>query len=474
MSMDIESGPARGTPFVNTSGGMEISVTDGKQVVGVVAEVLEHRRQRLGKLIGLAGMPRHGKTEFAKQVRDKRKFAQEDIRDYAAGGKTYGNMVNIYFLPANPRRDVLIDLAGEDFQEFGRYASGIPEVMQRVLWPVLPALDGLVIFIALPYLWAAWNDTDESGRFREPQESELRSTERATLETINSATLLVKYAMVAKQLARVRRAHPNINLTEPEGHEGFWAPGRHAIDEAFPAVDPLDIPVFVAFSKSDLCETLTHPGGLRTPPLPANGAKRYHAFVRPDASDPLILGMQAFPRLYEFLSKYVRYFKFDFVQAIRDTSAQPDPSVLRGQSAIPDLRGVESALEFVADHAWTLGSPGTARAVEWSQRADPDRWTPDGIRKSLGETWPAAVPVFAPDPPAPAAPSPAEATVAATPRVYSALPPSRDTAAESPPPVGTRDMMPWSSEEPPPRGDGRRDPLPEETGGTPDGWVDQL
>lgn len=432
MSIDVESGPARGTPVVNTSGGKEIPITDESQAAKVVEEVLDHRRRGLGKLVGLAGMPRHGKTEFAKQVRDNRKFGQEEIRAYELQ-KTYANMVNVYFLPGEQRRDVLLDLAGEDFEEFGRYSSGIPLVMQRILWPVLPRLDGLVVFVALPYLWNEWNHPDGSSGVMDPTSQQVRITEEKTAEMINSTVLLLKYAMVARQLDRVRKAHPNLQLTKPQDHSGLWAPDRHTIDEAFKAVVVLDIPVFIAFSKADLCETLTHPLGLRTPPLPANAKAQYHARIQPELSDPLILGMQAFPRLHEFLSKHVRYFKYDFVQVIRDITDTPSPqqAPLIGHGGVADLRGVESALEFVADHPWGIGSPGTAKAVEWSRRTNPDRWTREGMQKALGQTWTATMPTFvympAPQPPPAPEPEPARA------RNVPLLPPIpyRDTAPEA-------------------------------------------
>jgi hypothetical protein len=432
MSIDAESGPARGTPFVNTSGGREINVKDEAQAAKVVDEILEHRRRGLGKLVGLAGLPRHGKTEFAKQARDNRKFGQEEIREYAQQ-KTYGGMVNVYFLPGEQRRDVLIDLAGEDFQDFGRYSSGIPDVMQRILWPALPRLDGLVMFVALPLLWDAWNHPDGTGGALDPTVQQVRITEETTAEMINSTTLLLKYAMVARQLGRVRKTHPNLKLTKPEGHSGLWAPDRHTIDEAFKAVGALDIPVFIAFSKADLCETVIHPTGLRTPPLPANAKAQYHARIQPELSDPLVLGMQAFPRLHEFLSKHVRYFKYDFVQVIRDASQLPsaDHAPLLGQGGVADLRGVESALEFVADHPWGIGSPGTVKAVEWSRRTDPDRWTRGGMQKALGQTWAATMPTFAYMSAPPASPPP-PLTESVPARVISLPPiPDQDVAPEA-------------------------------------------
>jgi hypothetical protein len=421
MSIDIESGPAREEPYRNPSGAEEISVIDERQVAEEVKEILEHQRRNLGKLVGLVGLPRHGKTEFAKQARDNRKFGREDITEYAVG-KTHSAMLNIYFLPGRERRDVLIDFAGEDFQDFGRYTSGLPEVMKRFLWPIIPTLDGLVVFVALPYLWNAWNLSDENGKLVNPSEQQVRITEDTTAEMINSITVLLKYALVARQLGRVRKTQPNLKLTQPKGYKGFWAPDRHTIDEAFRMVNPLDIPVFIAFSKADLCQTPAHPVGLRTPPLPANGNARYHAHIQPETSDPLILGMQAFPRLHEFLSRYVRYFKYDFVQVLRDHTIDPNPleaPLIREGGAV-DLRGVESVLEFVTDHPWRFGSPGVAKAVEWSRRADPDRWTYDGMQKALGGTSSAAIPAFVdiPAPPVPPVTEPLRFLSAPVPAPY--------------------------------------------------------
>jgi hypothetical protein len=387
MSIGAEPGSVSRPSFRNVSGGEEIAVTDEVEAARAVRETLEHRRKGNGKLIGLAGMSRHGKTEFAKQVRDRRKFGPDEIRQYAAG-KTHGGFVNLYRLPGEElfRRDVLIDLAGEDFHEFGRYASDVPLVMQRVLWPVLPHLDGLVVFIALPYLWDAWNQVERQGALRPPTAAELRSTEEATADMLNSTMLLLKYALVARQVKRLSRNHPG--LVRPSGHAGPWAPERHAVDEAFKSLEPMELPVFVAFSKSDLCCTPSRRGGLRTPPLPVNGTQQYHARVRPEATDPLVLAMQAFPRLYEFLSKHVRYFKFDFIHVIRDTTPNPNASEAPGigEGGEPELKGVESALEFLGDHGWGFAAGGTVKAIDWSRRRDPDRWRRENLRAALGET----------------------------------------------------------------------------------------
>lgn len=401
MTIDNEPAPSHAAAPAHDAAAETINVNDEAGAREAVAKVLHHRKQGWGKLIGMAGMPRHGKTVFAQQVQGESKFGPEEIVDYKVG-KTYGGYVNFYYLPGQYRQDVLIDLAGEDFQEFGRYRSDVPLVMKRVLWETLPHLDALIVFVALPILWDEWSRAGGSG----PSDAGIRRTEVATDEMIESTTLLLRYALVAKELDRARKERGRQELTRPTDFMGPWAPTRQAIDGAFKKVAPLDIPVFFAFSKADVCAPPARPHGLTTPPLPPNAKSQYHAYVHPDKTDPLVLGMEAFPKLYKFLSEHVRYFKFDFLNVIRDRRRNPDPLTAPsvGKGGIRELCGAASALEFVAEHGWRLPAGGTAKAVKWARRAHPERWNRDGKRQALGETWDADVSEFPPELPEPPEP----------------------------------------------------------------------
>ena len=355
----------------------------------MVAKLLEHRRRGEGKLIGLAGLPRHGKSEFARQLRDHLSINVQEVEDYS---KTYSNFVNIYYLPARHRRDVLIDLAGEDFEKFGDADIPINDiaVMTSLLWPVLAQLDGIILFVSLPNLWSDLNVvSDASGQRMPPVSAAEGEAARLAERMSRSIQTLLKYTLVAKRLKQIRSARPGLDLPATT-QQGVALPNRALIDDAFTVGGPLSIPVFIAFSKADIFSTKRRRDGLLTGPLTVTKRRTQQAVITPETADPLVLGALAFPELYRFLEQHVRYFKFDYVQAIHDSSPTPSPVAVSADArglAHADLRGVLPAMEFLTEHPWGLTTPGTARALKIDRRLNRGRWT-EALAKLLGDRAP--------------------------------------------------------------------------------------
>jgi hypothetical protein len=394
---DPEPDQAPAERRTDRSGGDEVPVKDPALAQKLVDELLAHRAKGEGKLIGLAGLSRHGKSEFAKKLRDHLSVNVQSVEDYA---KTYAGFINLYYLPARHRRDALLDLAGEDFDKFGDPDVAINEiaVMTRLLWPVLAKLDGIVLFVSLPLLWSAWNSvSDETGQRLTPSEADQAATRLQTERMVRSIQTLLKYTIVAKQLKQIRKARPGLYLPATTG-AGQPLPTRAVIDDAFKAGGPLSIPVFIAFSKSDLFCTPVRTDGLRTAPLAIGRDRTRQAVITPEGADPLVLGAHAFPDLYRFLEKHVRYFKFDYVQVIHDPSQQPGVDAVKKQAqqqAYADLRGVMPALEFLTEHPWgfpaVFPTPGTAATIRFERLRNPKRWS-NTVSTLLGGSAPAAAP----------------------------------------------------------------------------------
>ncbi|MFL5384014.1 MAG: hypothetical protein ACJ8GN_15945 [Longimicrobiaceae bacterium] len=393
LSQEPEPSQAPLERRTDASGGDYVPVTDPAHAQTLVTELLQHRGQGEGKLIGLAGLSRHGKSEFAKKLRDHLSTGVQSVGDYA---KTYAGYINLYYLPARHRRDALLDLAGEEFDQFGDPDVPIRDiaVMTRLLWPVLAKLDGIVLFVSLPLLWSAWNSVDEAtGQRLAPSNADQAATRRQTERMVRSIQTLLKYTIVAKQLKQIRNARPALDL--PATTEvGQPLPTRAVIDDAFKAGGPLSIPVFIAFSKSDLFRTPLRTDGLRTAPLSIGRDRTRQVVIAPETADPLVLGAHAFPELYRFLEKHVRYFKFDYMQVIHDPSRQPSAEGVDAQAqqrAYADLRGVMPALEFLTEHPWGFPTPGTAAAIQFERRRNPKRWS-GAVSALLGGSAPAAAP----------------------------------------------------------------------------------
>jgi len=352
----------------------ELDVADGARAAQAVGELLEHRRRGLGRIVGIAGLPRHGKTKFADRLRER---AAERPGADLRYDKTERGQVNIYYIPGRREHHALVDVAGEDFQALGDYDRELPGLMRNFLWPVMQRLDGLLLMAALPIVWSGWNHPSEDTR-REPAGNEADEMRSATRRMVDAHRMLLKYALVARDLRKLRRRFPHIGLDEQN------APTRNQVDDAFQAAAYLDIPVFVAFSKADLYAPAGGRRGLFTPDVPGFAG---HAAppLHPERTDPLVLGWLHFPDLFQFLMERVRFFRFDFVQALEDRSPAPDPNIaVRADSTIDTLIGAESVLEFLTAHPWTFPGISTATAIRIDRRLRPARWRADAWRHLEG------------------------------------------------------------------------------------------
>ncbi len=339
----------------------ELDVGDDARARRALEELLVHRQEERGRIIGVAGLPRHGKTKFADRLREK---AVERPGVDLRYDKTERGRVNIYYIPGRREHHVLIDVAGEDFQALGDYGREVPALMRRFLWPVLQNLDGLVLMAALPIIWAGWNSAS-SAQPRTPDAAEEEDMQRASQRMVDAHRMLLKYALVAADLHRLSRRFPGLGL------DSVNAPGRAQIDDAFQAAQRLRFPVAVAFTKADLFACGPRPG-LHSP---ARNGRGPGLPLDPMHADPLVLGWQHFRELFDFLMQRVRHFKFDFVQALEDLSPTPSPNIASAADAdIATLIGAEAILEFLTGHPWRFPSLSTATAVRLDRRFNPDRW----------------------------------------------------------------------------------------------------
>lgn len=337
-------------------------VMDQDRTDAVLEELFLHQRRGRGKVIGIAGLPRHGKTTLADRLRERAAARPGADLRY---NKTERGQVNVYYLPGRRQHHALIDTAGEDYRVLGDYTRELPELMSKFLWPVLQRLDGLMLLMALPIVWAGWNQEGEERRV--PSSREKEEMREAQAKMLAAHRMLVKYAVVARNLRRLRRQLPELKLT-PE-----LAPTRDQVDDAFLRAPLYDRPVSVVLSKADLYVGRERPC-LFTPPLP----RLSHTTplgIKPDVSDPLLVAAGHFPDFLEFLCENVRSFKWTFAQALEDRSDAPSPMEARqGETDVSSLVGAEGAVDFLTRHPWRIPGPSTARMLQWDRRLRPQAW----------------------------------------------------------------------------------------------------
>lgn len=319
----------------------------------VARELLSHREDGKGRLLGLAGLPRHGKTTLADRLREtatkRQRLDFEDFWYYK--NKTEGGDVNVYGVPTGRQHNFLVDMAGDDYQALGNYDKPLPSLMEHLLWRLLPGIDGLVLLMALPVVWRDWNDGTDL------DQGKRRSAEAAQRAMIEAHTVLLKYALVARYRDRLR-GFPELGLKSDE------PPSRNQVDDAYQKVPSYDRPVTFVFSKADLYDTPNR-DSLR-PPLPPARSGRMRVGIHPEQSDPLLVAAEHFPELLEFLRKHFRYFKWSFCQSVEDHSENPDPVNPKKdqlENCTPSLIGGEAVLDFVTNHPWRFPGISTNGAI---------------------------------------------------------------------------------------------------------------
>lgn len=369
-----DSGPdepgTRAHPSPRPSPGLHskrVRAADRSQAATAVGELAEHRRRRHGKLFGIAGLPRHGKTTLADRLRER--AADRPGADLRYN-KTQRGDVNIYYLPGRRDHHVLVDMAGEDYQVLGDYDRELPELMGAFLWPALQRLDGIALLMALPVVWSGWNAGDDPRR-RVPPASESREMEAAAERMVNAHKMLLKYAVVARFAERLRR-RGRLDLM------GNRPPTRDQVDDAFKRAPKYDRPVAVVLSKADLYTGRAR-DRLHAPDLPRLGHRTPDG-VRPGESNPLLAAAAHFPDFLEFLERRVRYFKWSFCQALEDRSPDPDPldADADAEPGTDSLIGGEGVVDFLARHPWRVRGLSSATAIWLDRRLRPDAWNAMG------------------------------------------------------------------------------------------------
>lgn len=347
----------------------ELDVTTAEGAREALDEVLEHRRRGRGRIIGIAGLPRHGKTKLADRLRER---AVERPGVDLTYDKTLRGRVNVYYVPGTHQHHVLIDVAGEDFQLLGDYARDLPALMTEFLWPVLQELDGLLLLQALPIVWSGFNRPGVDRR-QDPDPGVREEMRQARDAMVDAHRTLLKYAVVARGLRRLGRRGRRLGLRRDR------APSRTQVDEAYRQAPRLPYPVLVAFSKADLYAPGDLRRGLFSPSPP--GVDGPPPPLHPLRTDPLALAQAHFSDLFAFLQSRVRHFKFDFLQALEDPTERPDPQEARVQNApIESLVGAESALAFLTGHPWRFPGISTRTALRLDRWLRRERWSGGAIR----------------------------------------------------------------------------------------------
>ena len=344
------AGRRRGSPGLHSK---RVQAADRSASSTAVEELVEHRRRRRGKLFGIAGLPRHGKTTLADRLRER--AADRPGADLRYN-KTERGDVNIYYLPGRRDHHVLVDMAGEDYQVLGDYERELPELMEAFLWPVLQRLDGLALLMALPVVWSGWNRGDDPRR-RAPSSDEQAEMAAAAERMANAHKMLLKYAVVA---LKSKAARP---------------PTRDQVDDAFKRAPKYDRPVAVVLSKADLYTGRAR-DRLHTPDLPRLG-HRTPVGLRPGVSEPLLTAAAHFPDFLEFLERRVRCFKWSFCQALEDRSPEPDPLDAAGDAepGTNTLIGGDGVVDFLARHPWRVPGLSSAMAIRLDRRIRREAWS---------------------------------------------------------------------------------------------------
>lgn len=361
--------PDRVSPRTGSSGleSKRVQAADRSASSSAVDELLRHRRRGRGKLFGIAGLPRHGKTTLADRLRERAAERPGADQRY---NKTERGDVNIYYLPGRRDHHVLVDMAGEDYQVLGDYGRELPELMEAFLWPVLRRLDGLVLLMALPVAWSGWNDPRSSER-QVPDPAEQQQMKAASARMVDAHMTLLKYAVAARYARRLRR-FPGIG----RGRGRNAPPTRDQVDDAFQHAPKYDRPVAVVLSKADLYAAGNR-SCLHAPDLPGPPARRRApSGIVPGESDPLLAAAAHFPRLLDFLERRVRCFKWSFCQALEDRSPDPDPleADCPADPGAWDLLGGEGVVDFLTRHPWGVPGVSSAMAIRLDRRLRHHAW----------------------------------------------------------------------------------------------------
>lgn len=368
--------PARRSRSHPPAGGLRgkhVQATDEPAAARAVDELLLHRRRGRGRILGVAGLPRHGKTTLADRLRER---AVERPGADLRYNKTERGDVNIYYIPGRHDHHVLIDMAGEDYQVLGSYDRELPRLMETFLWPVLQRVDGLVLLMALPIVWSGWNDDDREERVI-PSPGERHQMRAAAERMLDAHRMLLKYAIVARNLGRLRRRLPELGL------DPAVAPTRDRVDDAFKQAGTYDRPVSLLLSKADLYVGRNR-NCLHTPNLPRI-EHRQPPGIRPGLSDPLLVAAGHFPAFLEFLERHVRYFKWSFCQALEDRSPYPDPLEASAEGAdASSLIGGEGMLDFVTRHPWSVPGMSTGTAIRLDRRLRRGAWEAAMVGRGSG------------------------------------------------------------------------------------------
>jgi hypothetical protein len=315
------------------------------------------------ELVGMVGLSQHGKSEFmysflkAMARRRGRDSAQgSGVLKYGLAEKVERTPPGVFYgwrIPVDDRLFAIWDVAGEDFEKVADQRTlNVSGDIRRFLCRVLPHCRGLILTIALPKLWAAWNDQADQAQIRQTRREKLDSN-------VNAYVRFLEFAQVARSVHRpgaASHASSDDYLNDEEVRRQL----RHA--------RPLDIPVVINLSMADACMSLKTPEeeAPRDRGFPLRNVPSMR--VNSEDVDPLMIGYLHMQPLFNHLVRNVRWFKFDFSHAYNSGDIERRPEERR------EVRGCESMHMFLTEMNWAGRFMSTGTYLRWYRRLRPRQW----------------------------------------------------------------------------------------------------
>lgn len=341
------------------------------------------------RLCAVAGLSRHGKSEFMKSLAvrvpreyggpppDTREIEQMDRMVKSTDPGTYYG----WRIRAAGQSFFFWDIAGEDFASLvsreGDVAWRPEPLLMEFLLNVLPLCRGILLCVALNLLWAPWQE-EEGSKVAGDRAQSVAKRFDGDKERRSQADLDTSKAAYVRYLELAHYASLKHSQSGPTSIPASTDEISQALDKAVTSGRPLEVPVLVSFTMSD---TYFRSGGLASPPtITSNDIPRRGELpsvpIYPDRDDPHAVARLFFPELLKHLETHVRWFKFDFSQAYQTGSLQKKP-VAR------DSRGCFESFEFLMRMNWRSRWGSTKLLRRMQRLAYPSARNEEGVRTIL-------------------------------------------------------------------------------------------
>ncbi len=288
----------------------------------------------------IAGIAGSGKTQLLGAYQQDAFLRQIHKSSEGHALPTRPNQLDCVTVPANGRKVVFVDAAGENFRRLHplqRLDGPVPEQDVEFLRVVSSQLAGVVLLIGLDDLWADASAVAPG------------SGKRQQIEILNWVVMLLRWLQE--------------DGAYPGGEISFQ---QHVNREVQRLRRRLKVPVLTLFSRADALSGLPVPSPKGLGWLPGQQRDR---FLEPVGEDPLMLAYHRLPSLLNALRTHVNHFRIDFVHSLYE---DPDTGALIEDGGC----GLSSSLDWILDEAWRSRLPGipTRWWLDLDRRLRPARW----------------------------------------------------------------------------------------------------